>query len=163
METKTIGLAARHRKNVQQARAIAIRTVIARTASCAAGTTVGRRTARRTRTLTVAESRLSQTNAMGTATHGPAAPHQGNAMLARVTAIEIPTANPASFVAKTTAEISTEMPNDGLIAANILERDVIFDVAMEKLCHSARLLISFGLIYEMHRISRCYKNYYLFL
>jgi len=124
METQTIGVVAHRRKSVVWARAIVIRTAIVRAASFAAWTTAERRTARRTRTPTVAESRQSQTRAMAMAMTGLAAPHQGNAMLDRVIAIGILTVKPAWCVAKTTAEITTEMPNDGLTVVNILERVV---------------------------------------
>jgi len=122
METATIGNVAHRRKSAVWARAIVIRTANVRAASFAAWTTAEARTARRIRTPTVAENRQPQTRAMAMAMPGLAAPHQGNAMSGKVIVIVILTVKPASFVALTTAEITTEMPNKRLTAVNILER-----------------------------------------
>ena len=77
METQTIGVVAHRRKSVVWARAIVTRTTIVRAASFVAMTIAERRTARRTRSPTVAESRQPQTRAMGMKMTGLAAPHQG--------------------------------------------------------------------------------------
>jgi len=122
METATIGNVAHRRKSAVWARAIVIRTANVRAALFVAWTTAETRTARRIRTPTVAENRQPQTRAMAMAMPGLAAPHQGNAMSGKVIVIVIPIVKPALFVALTTAEITTEMPNERLIAVNILER-----------------------------------------